>query len=433
MIFNISKTQTTLTILRFMDKLVIRGGNPLQGDVKISGAKNAVLPIMASSLLVDGITVIRNVPDLRDTKTFIKLLEILGAKCVLDGSTLSVDASDINSLEAPYDLVKTMRASFYVMGPLLGRFGETKVSLPGGCAWGPRPVDYHLKGFEKLGASIDLNQGYILARTDKLCGAEISFEIASVGATANILMAAVLADGATFINNAAVEPHIVQLCEVLIDMGAIIDGVGTHKLKIEGVSKLNPVEVQVIPDMIEAGTFLMAGATLGDIKLIDVDPSHLNIVLEKLDNVGCDLSLGDNSISIKQNNSILASDITTDVHPGFPTDLQAQWIALMSVADGTSVVTETIYLDRFSHVPELVRLGANITLENNIAIVRGQKSLTGAQVMSTDIRASASLVIAALIADGRSDISRIYHIDRGYEKIEEKFKLLGADITREKE
>ena len=433
MIFNISKTQTTLTILRFMDKLVIRGGNPLQGDVKISGAKNAVLPIMASSLLVDGITVIRNVPDLRDTKTFIKLLEILGAKCVLDGSTLSVDASDISSLEAPYDLVKTMRASFYVMGPLLGRFGETKVSLPGGCAWGPRPVDYHLKGFEKLGASIDLNQGYILARTDKLCGAEISFEIASVGATANILMAAVLADGATVINNAAVEPHIVQLCEVLIDMGAIIDGVGTHKLKIEGVSKLNPVEVQVIPDMIEAGTFLMAGATLGDIKLIDVDPSHLNIVLEKLDNVGCDLSLGDNSISIKQNNSILASDITTDVHPGFPTDLQAQWIALMSVADGTSVVTETIYLDRFSHVPELVRLGANITLENNIAIVRGQKSLTGAQVMSTDIRASASLVIAALIADGRSDISRIYHIDRGYEKIEEKFKLLGADITREKE
>tara|TARA_Y100000816_G_scaffold194341_1_gene141944 strand:- start:1502 stop:2752 length:1251 start_codon:yes stop_codon:yes gene_type:complete len=416
-----------------MDKLVVRGGNPLQGDVKISGAKNAVLPIMASSLLVDGITVIRNVPDLRDTKTFIKLLEILGAKCVLDGSTLSVDASDINSLEAPYDLVKTMRASFYVMGPLLGRFGETKVSLPGGCAWGPRPVDYHLKGFEKLGASIDLNQGYILARTDKLCGAEISFEIASVGATANILMAAVLADGATFINNAAVEPHIVQLCEVLIDMGAIIDGVGTHKLKIEGVSKLNPVEVQVIPDMIEAGTFLMAGATLGDIKLIDVDPSHLNIVLEKLDNVGCDLSLGDNSISIKQNNSILASDITTDVHPGFPTDLQAQWIALMSVADGTSVVTETIYLDRFSHVPELVRLGANITLENNIAIVRGQKSLTGAQVMSTDIRASASLVIAALIADGRSDISRIYHIDRGYEKIEEKFKLLGADINREKE
>ena len=336
-----------------MDKLVVRGGNPLQGDVKISGAKNAVLPIMASSLLVDGITVIRNVPDLRDTKTFIKLLEILGAKCVLDGSTLSVDASDINSLEAPYDLVKTMRASFYVMGPLLGRFGETKVSLPGGCAWGPRPVDYHLKGFEKLGASIDLNQGYILARTDKLCGAEISFEIASVGATANILMAAVLADGATFINNAAVEPHIVQLCEVLIDMGAIIDGVGTHKLKIEGVSKLNPVEVQVIPDMIEAGTFLMAGATLGDIKLIDVDPSHLNIVLEKLDNVGCDLSLGDNSISIKQNNSILASDITTDVHPGFPTDLQAQWIALMSVADGTSVVTETIYfvLSKTSFTP----------------------------------------------------------------------------------
>ena len=416
-----------------MDKIIIEGQQRISGSVNISGAKNAVLPIMTAALIADGKTEISKVPNLRDTRTMIRLLEIIGAKCSFSDDTLKIDTESVNNPEAPYDLVKTMRASFYVLGPLIARFGYVKVSLPGGCAWGPRPVDYHLKGFEKLGASIDLNQGYILARTDKLCGAEISFEIASVGATANILMAAVLADGATVINNAAVEPHIVQLCEVLIDMGAIIDGVGTHKLKIEGVSKLNPVEVQVIPDMIEAGTFLMAGATLGDIKLIDVDPSHLNIVLEKLDNVGCDLSLGDNSISIKQNNSILASDITTDVHPGFPTDLQAQWIALMSVADGTSVVTETIYLDRFSHVPELVRLGANITLENNIAIVRGQKSLTGAQVMSTDIRASASLVIAALIADGRSDISRIYHIDRGYEKIEEKFKLLGADITREKE
>ena len=326
-----------------------------------------------------------------------------------------------------------MRASFYVMGPLLARFGETKVSLPGGCAWGPRPVDYHLKGFESLGAKIDLNQGYILAQSDKLTGGNISFEIASVGATANILMAAVLAKGQTVISNAAIEPHIVQLCDVLVKMGADINGIGTSELTIYGVQKLSAVEITVIPDMIEAGTFLMAGATLGDIELQNVDPNHLLIVLEKLDEAGCDISSEANFISIKRNDAIKPVNITTDVHPGFPTDLQAQWIALMSIASGKSVVTESIYLDRFSHVPELVRLGANINLEKNIATIQGQRKLVGAQVMSTDIRASASLVIAALIAEGRSDISRIYHIDRGYEKIEEKFKLLGADIYREKE
>ncbi len=416
-----------------MDKLVINGGKPLSGSVKISGAKNAVLPIMASSLLADGLTEIKNVPNLRDTRTFVDLLDILGAECNFNSPSLSIDASNITSLEAPYDLVKTMRASFYVMGPLLARFGEAKVSLPGGCAWGPRPVDYHLKGFERLGATIELNQGYILAKADGLKGADIYFEIASVGATANILMAAVLAKGITNITNAAVEPHIVQLCDVLNQMGAEITGVGTNKLIINGVEKLNPVTINVIPDMIEAGTFLMAGAALGDIELVDVDPDHLTIVLEKLEQAGCDLSLGTNSISIRKNDQINPTDMTTDVHPGFPTDLQAQWIALMSIANGTSIVTETIYLDRFSHIPELTRLGANISLENNVAIIRGQKKLTGAQVMSTDIRASASLVIAALIANGRSDISRIYHIDRGYEQIEEKFKLLGAEIHREKE
>jgi len=416
-----------------VDKLVINGGKPLSGTVKISGAKNAVLPIMASSLLADGLTEIKNVPNLRDTRTFINLLDTLGAQCSFNNPSLSIDASNITSLEAPYDLVKTMRASFYVMGPLLARFGEAKVSLPGGCAWGPRPVDYHLKGFERLGATIELNQGYILAKADRLKGADIYFEIASVGATANILMAAVLAKGVTNITNAAVEPHIVQLCDVLIQMGADITGVGTNKLIINGVEKLNPTTIHVIPDMIEAGTFLMAGAALGDIKLVDVDPNHLTIVLEKLEQAGCELNVGTNSISIRQNDQINSTDITTDVHPGFPTDLQAQWIALMSIANGTSIVTETIYLDRFSHIPELTRLGANISLENNIAIIRGQKKLTGAQVMSTDIRASASLVIAALIANGRSDISRIYHIDRGYEEIEKKFKLLGAEIHREKE
>ena len=416
-----------------MDKLVVNGGRELRGRVQISGAKNAVLPIMASSLLVDGVTVIKNVPNLRDTRTFIALLSILGAKCNFENSTLTIDATNINSIEAPYDLVKTMRASFYVMGPLLGRFGETKVSLPGGCAWGPRPVDYHLKGFESLGAKIDLKQGYILAHSESLTGGSISFEIASVGATANILMAAVLANGKTSISNAAIEPHIVQLCDVLVEMGADISGIGTNELIIDGVEKLSPVEITVIPDMIEAGTFLMAGAMLGEIELENVDPSHLTIVLEKLESAGCDISVATNSIGIKRSGMINPVDIITDVHPGFPTDLQAQWIALMSVANGKSVVTESIYLDRFSHIPELVRLGANISLEKNVATIQGQKKLIGAQVMSTDIRASASLVIAALIAEGRSDISRIYHIDRGYENIEQKFRMLGADIHREKE
>lgn len=416
-----------------VDKLVVNGGKELQGKVKISGAKNAVLPIMASSLLATGVTTINNVPNLRDTRTFIELLTILGAKCNFEDSTLTIDATNIISLEAPYDLVKTMRASFYVMGPLLGRYGETKVSLPGGCAWGPRPVDYHLKGFEALGAKIELNQGYILARSENLKGGNISFDIASVGATANILMAAVLASGRTTISNAAIEPHIVQLCDVLVSMGADIDGIGTNQLVIHGVKKLSAVEITVIPDMIEAGTFLMAGATLGDIELKNVDPSHLTIVLEKLYEAGCEVSTGIDSIRIQRKTAINPVDITTNVYPGFATDLQAQWIALMSIANGKSVVTESIYLDRFSHVPELVRLGANINLQKNSATILGQKKLYGAQVMSTDIRASASLVIAALIAEGRSDISRIYHIDRGYENIEDKFRLLGADIYREKE
>ena len=416
-----------------MDKLVVNGGKELKGKVKISGAKNAVLPIMASSLLATGITTINNVPNLRDTRTFIELLTILGAKCNFEDSTLTIDATNIISLEAPYDLVKTMRASFYVMGPLLGRYGETKVSLPGGCAWGPRPVDYHLKGFEALGAKIELNQGYILARSENLKGGNVSFDIASVGATANILMAAVLASGRTTISNAAIEPHIVQLCDVLVSMGADIDGIGTNQLVIHGVKKLSAVEITVIPDMIEAGTFLMAGATLGDIEIKNVDPSHLTIVLEKLYEAGCEVSTGIDSIRIQRKTAINPVDITTNVYPGFATDLQAQWIALMSIANGKSVVTESIYLDRFSHVPELVRLGANINLQKNSATILGQKKLYGAQVMSTDIRASASLVIAALIAEGRSDISRIYHIDRGYENIEDKFRLLGADIYREKE
>jgi len=414
-----------------VDKFIINGGASLMGEVEISGAKNAVLPIMAAVLLADGKSTLNNVPDLLDTRTMVRLLYMVGAKTDFNENSLTIDASTVDTLEAPYDLVKTMRASFYVMGPLLARFGEARVSLPGGCAWGPRPVDYHLKGFEKLGAEIILEDGYIIARAKKLKGAKIYFEIPSVGATGNILMAAVLAEGTTQITNAAREPHIVQLCDVLNDMGAHIEGVGTHELTIHGVNSLNPIEVKIIPDMIEAGTFLMAGAILGNITVNNVSPDHLSIVLQKLEQAGCTISVDDDTISIEKADNLEAVDMMTDVHPSFPTDLQAQWIALMSVASGTSVITDTIYHDRFSHVPELVRLGANISMENNVAIVRGVNKLRGAQVMSTDIRASASLVIAALMAEGRSTISRVYHIDRGYEKIEEKFKSMGADIQRE--
>ena len=414
-----------------MDKFIINGGASLMGEVEISGAKNAVLPIMAAVLLADGKSTLNNVPDLRDTRTMVRLLNMVGAKTDFNENSLTIDASTVDTFEAPYDLVKTMRASFYVMGPLLARFGEARVSLPGGCAWGPRPVDYHLKGFEKLGAEIILEDGYIIARAKKLKGGKIHFEIPSVGATGNIVMAAVLAEGTTQITNAAREPHIVQLCDVLNDMGAYIEGVGTHELTIHGVDSLNPIEVKIIPDMIEAGTFLMAGAILGNITIKNVSPDHLSIVLQKLEQAGCTISVDDDTISIEKADNLEAVDMMTDVHPSFPTDLQAQWIAIMSVASGTSVITDTIYHDRFSHVPELVRLGANISMENNVAIVRGVDKLRGAQVMSTDIRASASLVIAALMAEGQSTISRVYHIDRGYEKIEEKFKSMGADIQRE--
>ena len=414
-----------------MDKLVVNGAKELSGSVEISGAKNAVLPLMAATLLTEGEHTINRVPDLKDTRTFLNLLEMLGAKSTHINGDLVVDSSNINSTEAPYDLVKTMRASFYVMGPLLGRFGEARVSLPGGCAWGPRPVDYHLKGFEKLGAEIILEKGYIIAQAKKLKGAQIHFDIPSVGATANILMASVLAEGKTQITNAAIEPHIVQLCEVLNEMGAHIEGVGSNILIVNGVEKLSPMNVETIPDMIEAGTFLIAGATLGNITLKKVDPTHLNIVIRKLEQAGCELVVNDNSITVNKCDKLQPVDMTTDVHPGFPTDLQAQWVALMSVANGSSHVTDTIYHDRFAHVPELTRLGADISLNKNMALIRGPKKLKGAQVMSTDIRASASLLIGALIAEGQSEISRIYHIDRGYEKIEEKFKLLGADIRRE--
>ena len=414
-----------------MDRIIIEGQNSLSGSVDISGAKNAVLPVMTAALMADGKSIISKVPNLRDTRTMIKLLEIVGAKCSFSDNNLVIDSKSVDNPEAPYDLVKTMRASFYVLGPLLAKFGYVKVSLPGGCAWGPRPVDYHLKGLEKLGAKVTLENGYILARAKELKGAKVHFEYPSVGATGNILMAAVLAKGTSIISNAAKEPEIVQLCEFLNKMGASIKGIGTTKIIIEGVSSLHPANIEVIPDRIEAGTFLIAGALLGKIKLNNIIPGHLDSLISKLRECGCKINSTADSVIIQPTDRLNSVDMTTDVFPGFATDLQAQWVALMTVANGSSIITDTVYHDRFSHVPELNRFGANIKVEKNTAFVRGVKNLVGAPVMSTDIRASASLIIAGLAAKGKTEISRVYHIDRGYEKIEEKFRSIGAKIYRE--
>ena len=413
-----------------MDKIFIEGQKTLSGSVQISGAKNAVLPIMTAALMAEGRSVITRVPDLRDTRTMIRLMDIVGATCSFENGRLVIDGSTVNNPEAPYDLVKTMRASFYVLGPLLARFGVVKVSLPGGCAWGPRPVDYHLKGLEKLGAKITLESGYIIAEAKRLQGTKINFEFPSVGATGNIAMAAATAEGTTIIENAAREPEIVQLCEYLNSMGACIRGIGTTRLTIDGVETLHSADIDVIPDRIEAGTFLAAGALLGEITLNGVIPEHLDSVILHFKEAGCNVSTTSNSVTIAQADKIQPVDMTTAVYPGFPTDLQAQWVALMTLAKGSSMITDTVYHDRFSHVPELNRFGANIKVENNTAFVRGVDALVGAPVMSTDIRASASLIIAGLVAKGRTEVSRVYHIDRGYEQIEEKFRSLGANIWR---
>ena len=413
-----------------MEKLVIEGNHQLKGEVQISGAKNAVLPVMAAALLAAGETKINRVPDLRDTRTMAKLLEVVGAKIQFTDNKMLIDATTIDKPIAPYDLVNKMRASFYVLGPLVARFGKAIVSLPGGCAWGPRPVDYHLKGLEKLGAKIELEGGDIIAKSKKLIGNNIRFDFPSVGATGNIIMAAVLAKGETKITNAAKEPEIVQLCEFLVSMGAKIDGIGTTEITVDGVDELSPQEVSVIPDRIEAGTFLIAGAALGKITLKNTIPEHLSAVIEKLIEVGAEVVIDKNDITVKRAKKINAVDVTTAVYPGFPTDLQAQWIALMSIATDSSIVTDTIYNDRFSHVPELNRLGANIIVEGNSAIVRGVKELIGAKVRSTDIRASASLILAGLMAKGNTEVNNIHHIDRGYEKIENKFAQLDAKIKR---
>lgn len=414
-----------------MDTFRIIGGQALQGTVRISGAKNAALPVMVATLLASGKSVLRNVPDLRDVVTMSNLLGILGADIQFQENLLTVDTTHVHKWEAPYDMVKKMRASIYVLGPLLARFGKAKVSLPGGCAWGPRPVDLHIKGMRELGAEIDVQHGYIVARADRLQGARIHFDVSSVGATGNVMMAAVLARGTTRIENAAREPDIIALAGFLRKMGAHIDGQGTDTIEIEGVDSLSPAEDGIIADRIVAGTFMAAAAiTGGTVTLADCVPEHVSGFTAKLMEAGVTVEEDENAISVKASERIQPVNVTTAPYPGFPTDLQAQMMAVLSIAEGTSVITETIFPDRFNHAPELQRLGANIKVDENVAVINGVKKLSGAPVMATDIRASAALVLAGLVAEGETTISRVYHIDRGYEQIEKKLSALGAQIDR---
>ncbi len=413
-----------------MDKFVIEGSHKLSGAVTISGAKNAVLPIMAASLLWPDRYVLHNVPSLRDTFTMARLLEIIGARVVFEHDRMEIDTTTCNNPEAPYELVKTMRASFYVLGPLVARFGRCHVSLPGGCNWGPRPVDLHLKALELLGADVTLEGGYIVAR-GQLKGSAINFDVSSVGATGNALMAAVRAEGETVLTNAAREPEISALARFLQKMGARIDGIGTTTLRITGQNELHGTEEEIIPDRIEAATFLIAGAMAGDkVRIKGAREDHLTTILGKLEAAGAVMKRSEEAIEISRPSAIQPVDMITAPYPGCPTDLQAQWIAFMTQAEGSSVIRDDIYVDRFAHVPELVRLGARIGLEGNTATIEGPTGLVGAPVMSTDIRASASLVLAALVAKGTSEISRVYHLDRGYETIEKKLTALGARIER---
>jgi len=419
-----------------MDYFEINGLNKLNGFVEVSGAKNAVLPLMAASILNRGAIEISNVPTLSDSITMSKLLEEMGAKVQFSlNNSISVDSSNLNEPFAPYDLVKTMRASFYVLGPLIARFGKAKVSLPGGCAWGPRPVDFHLEGLKALGVKISIENGYVIADGSNLKGNKIHFPKISVGATGNVVMTAIIAKGTTVITNAAAEPEIQQLCQMLNQMGANISGIGSNTLIIEGVDSLKTINsISVIPDRIEAGTFLIAAAAVGgEVEVGKIIPEHLDSVVQYLQKANVNLEITDNSIIVKsRTNDILPTNIETNEYPGFPTDLQAQWMMLMCLAKGISTIKENIYYDRFTHIMELNRLGCNIKLEDSVAIIEGDRGLIGADVMSTDIRASAALIIAALCAKGTTKISRVYHIDRGYDKIEEKLTNIGAQINRKK-
>ncbi|KUL27124.1 UDP-N-acetylglucosamine 1-carboxyvinyltransferase [Chlorobium limicola] len=419
-----------------MDKLVIRGGRRLIGSVTASGSKNSSLPVIAATLLSgNGTFTLHRIPDLQDISTFTQLINHLGAQTSFSDNTLTVSTGNVESLLAPYELVKKMRASIYVLGPLLARFGEAKVSLPGGCAFGPRPIDLHLMAMEKLGAEITIETGFITAkaRNGKLQGARIDFPVSSVGATGNALMAAVLAEGKTTISNAAAEPEIEALCRFLASMGARIEGTGTTELIIEGVTSLSAVEFTNVFDRIEAGTLLAAAAITGGTITVDgVENEQLKSVLKKLAHAGCTLTQTPGSITLASPEKLIPTDITAKPYPSFPTDMQAQWTALMTQAEGTSRITDKVYHERFNHIPELNRLGAHIEIKKNQAIVEGPRRLSGTKVMSTDLRASACLVLAGLVAEGVTEVLRVYHLDRGYEQIEMKLNSLGADITREK-
>jgi len=418
-----------------MDKFLIKGPTELRGSVEISGSKNAALPIMVSCIAYPGIYTLNNVPDLRDTRTIIKLMEVIGCKIDQYKNTLIINSIDCNNPVAPYELVKTMRASFYVLGPLLSRFKKAKVSLPGGCAWGPRPVDFHIKAFEKMGANIVLDEGYVLA-DGELVASNINFKISSVGATGNVLMGCVNLDKEVVINNAAREPEIVDLCNFLVKMGVSIDGIGTSVLKITGISdsdnKNRKISYDIISDRIEAGTFLIAALmTKSKITLNNIVVEHLRILIDKIREVGADILIhSENSLTVKCNKTIEEIDIKTGIYPGFPTDMQPQWISLMVLCKGVSKVEDTVYFDRFSHIPELIRMGANIKLDKNIATIKGVEDLSGAEVMAGDLRAGAALVLAGLSAKDSTVVSRIYHIDRGYENFELKLKSLNANIER---
>lgn len=415
-----------------MDKFIITGGKQLRGSTKVSGAKNASLALMPAALLAPGKSVLTNTPELNDVFTMIKLLKHLGVEASFSNSILELNTANITNYNAPYEHVKKMRASVYVLGPLLTRFGYAKVSLPGGCAWGPRPINLHLEGLKKMGAEIELSEGYIVAKAEKLHGAKIHFDVSSVGATGNLLMAAVLAKGTTVISNAAIEPEITNLADYLLKMGAKINGINTSVLTVEGVDSLTATDIETISDRIEAGTILIAGAiTKGHVTIERIDPKFLNALLQKMEDSGCKVTLKNHSIEIDATDiSITPTNVSTAPFPGFATDMQAQWTAYMTLANGVSTVTDTIYLDRFMHVPELVRLGADIVVKENIAVIKGVSKLKGAKVMSTDLRASASLVLAGLAAEGKTEVLRVYHLDRGYQRIEEKFRSLGAEIER---
>ena len=420
-----------------MDKLVIRGGNPLLGTIRISGAKNAALPAMAAALLTDETVILENIPQVRDIETERRLLSAMGAEVELGYGRAqhrtTICASHLSqNPEASYELVKTMRASSLVLGPLVARVGFARVSIPGGCAIGARPIDLHIKGLEKLGAQIVQEHGYIEARATTLKGARYSFDKITVTGTEDILMAAVLAEGDTVLENCAREPEVVDLAELLTKMGAKIEGAGTSTIKVKGVEKLNGARHRIIPDRIEAATFLLAGAlTGGDLMLTDCEPSHLTSLLNKLEEVGVKVKVGDSCVRVMGDAAPLqGADITTEEYPGFPTDVQAQYMALMTQAAGTSVITENIFENRFMHAQELCRMGANIKIEGRRAVVRGRTQLSGAAVQASDLRASASLVLAALVAQDETIIDRVYHIDRGYERIEEKLRGVGAQVKR---